>query len=176
MSLTFLANITTYQLPDDKEEAHKIFLDQLNNRGEVFLIAYGFTEPGMIDELLAAHAAGIPVHIYLDHTQSAGRTERVQVKRLVEAGMDVTIGTSTEGSAYICHTKGFVVLEDPANPFCWTGSVNFSESGWHQENYVTTFSSLEWAQSFIANFEKMKAFAWAHEAKFQLLAAEQEPK
>lgn len=170
MPLTFDTTLTTYQLPDDKEELHKVFLYELLNRGETYLVSYGFTEKVMIDELLAAHAAGILVHLYLDHTQSAGRTERVQVQRLVDAGMDVTIGTSIEGSAYICHTKGFVVLENPEAPFCWTGSLNFSDSGWHQENYVTTFSNKGWAGSFIDNFHRMKEFAWSHERKFQLLA------
>lgn len=170
MSFTFNATIKSYLLPGDGDEAQRDFLSLLKAEGETYLVAYGFTLDAMIGELLEAHASGIPVHIYLDHTQSAGTAEKPQVARLVQAGMDVTIGTSPAGSAYICHTKGMVVLDQPASPYCWEGSCNFSASGWKQVNSVNTFRSPEWASHFIAQFNTLKAFAWSHEKKFQLLA------
>ncbi len=173
MSFTFDATIKSYLLPGDGDEAQKDFLAQLNGQGETFLVAYGFTLDAMIGELLAAHAAGIPVHIYLDHTQSAGTAEKPQVQRLVEAGMDVTIGTSPAGSAFICHTKGMVVLDQPDTPYCWSGSVNFSASGWKQVNSVEVFRSKVWADHFLQQFSLLKSFAWTHEQKYQLMAGPQ---
>jgi hypothetical protein len=126
MSFTFNATIKSFFLPGDGDEAKRDFLGQLKGRGETYLVAYAFTLDAMIGELLEAHAAGIPIHIYLDQSQSEGTAEKPQVARLVQAGMDVTIGTSPAGSAYICHTKGMVVLDKPARPYCWSGSVNFS--------------------------------------------------
>jgi hypothetical protein len=173
MSFTFQATIKSFFLPGDGDEAKQDFLGQLKGRGETYLVAYAFTLDAMIGELLEAHAAGIPIHIYLDQSQSEGTAEKLQVARLVQAGMDVTIGTSPAGAAYICHTKGMVVLDKPARPYCWSGSVNFSAAGWKQVNTVETFRSRIWADHFLQQFNTLKAFAWTHERKFQLLAEPQ---
>jgi hypothetical protein len=126
----------------------------------------------MIEEILAAHASGVPIHIYLDHTQSTGPSEKGQVAKLIAAGIDVTIGTSPAGSAFICHTKGLTVLDgSPDGPFCWEGSVNFSKSGFQQVNTVQVFRSKEWSEHFTGQFALLKSFAWSHEVAFQLYPA-----
>ncbi len=105
--------ITCYLLPGDGVQAEAEFLHHLADSGEMYITAYGFTLQPMIDQFLANHEAGDPLHIYLDHSQASGTAEKPQVQRLVDAGIEVTIGTSPEGSRFICHTKGIVCLDTP---------------------------------------------------------------
>ena len=156
-----------YLLPEDGKVAEKEFLLHLHNPGETWIIAFGFTLAPMVDELISAHNEGVRLHLYLDHSQSSGRAEKAQVQRLVDANVEVTIGTSPEGSRYICHTKGVVVDDKP--PWCWEGSVNFSESGWHQVNTAMVFSSGEWRDRFVEQFKGLRQFAWTRERNIQVM-------
>jgi phosphatidylserine/phosphatidylglycerophosphate/cardiolipin synthase-like enzyme len=171
MSFQIETPVTCYLLPEDGEAAEAQFLKNLKDPGETWIIAYSFTLVPMIDELLDAHSQGVPLHLYLDHSQSSGRAAKPVIEKLVDAGIEVTIGTSPEGSRYICHTKGMVSDEDPQGGelFCWEGSVNFSASGWHQVNTAMTFSSPKWRDEFVAQFEALREFAWTHEAEMQLM-------
>ena len=161
--------IECYLLPGDGAKAESDFLHHLADDGEMYITAYAFTLVPMIDQLLANFQRGDPLHIYLDHSQASGRMEKPQVLRLVNAGVEVTIGTSPAGSQYICHTKGIVCLDRP--PWCWEGSVNFSESGWHQVNTAMVFHSSGWAQAFVEQFRGLRQFAWTNERRFQLMPA-----
>ncbi|MBF6329943.1 phospholipase D-like domain-containing protein [Nocardia transvalensis] len=168
MSFVIDGSFTCYLMPGDHDEARARFLDLVAGPGETWIIAYGFTLPGAIDELVAAHRHGVALHLYLDHTQSTGATERPLVQRLVDAGVEVTIGTSTSGSRYICHTKGFVT-DTPSGPQCWEGSVNFSTSGWLQVNTAMQFGSQTWRDHFVAQFNTLVNYAWTEERKLQLM-------
>ena len=114
----------------DGAQAKADFLNHLLDPGETWIIAYAFTLTDMINDLIAAHNAGLPLHLYLDHSQAIEAVEKPLVQQLVSAGVEVTIGTSPAGSQYICHTKGMV--SDPAanggSLWCWEGSTNFSLS------------------------------------------------
>ena len=167
MPFQITTTITCFLLPGDGAQAEAEFLHHLADPSEMYIIAYGFTLQPMIDQFLANHAAGDPLHIYLDHSQASGMAEKPQVQRLVDAGIEVTIGTSPEGSQFICHTKGIVCL-DPA-PWCWEGSVNFSVRGWHQLNTAMSFSSKDWAKNFVDQFKQIRQFAWDYERVFQLM-------
>ncbi|TLZ58342.1 MAG: hypothetical protein E6K17_01140 [Methanobacteriota archaeon] len=167
MPFKITTEIQCYLLPGDGTAAKAQFLQHLGDSGEMYITAYGFTLQPMIDQFIANHATGDLLHIYLDHSQSAGAAEKPQVQRLVDAGIEVTIGTSPEGSQYICHTKGIVCLDRP--PWCWEGSVNFSESGWHQVNTAMVFSSDDWARNFVDQFKQLRQFAWDYERPFQLM-------
>ncbi len=156
---------TAYLLPEDGEIAQREFLKHLSDPGETYIIAFGFTLVPMIDEIIAAHKNGVPIHIYLDHSQSAGTMEAPQVQRLIDAGVEVTIGTSPAGSMYICHTKGIASNDNPV--WCWEGSVNFSASGWKQVNTAMVFSSQDWYDNFVAQFKAIRQFAWDRERQFQ---------
>ncbi len=162
--------VTCYLLPGDGPAAEAEFLHHLADPGEMYITAYGFTLPQMIDQLLANHEAGDLLHIYLDSSQAAGKAEKPQVQRLVDAGIEVTIGTSPEGSQYICHTKGIVCLDTP--PWCWEGSVNFSLGGWHQVNTAMVFHSGDWAKNFVDQFKGLRQFAWTKERKLQVMKAQ----
>ncbi|HXZ02968.1 MAG TPA: phospholipase D-like domain-containing protein [Stellaceae bacterium] len=166
--------VTCYLLPEDGESAEQEFLANLKDPGETWIIAYSFTLVPMIDDLIEAHENHVPLHLYLDHSQSAGKAAKPVIQKLVDAGIEVTIGTSPEGSRYICHTKGMVSDKTPdgkGNLFCWEGSVNFSQSAWHQVNTAMTFSSPKWRDEFVAQFEALRQFAWTHEADMQLMSA-----
>ncbi|HZW54968.1 MAG TPA: hypothetical protein VFF30_01625 [Nitrososphaerales archaeon] len=66
------ATITCYLLAGDGPVAKQEFLKHISDPGETFIIAYGFTLVPMINDLIAAHQKGVPLHIFLDHTQSEG--------------------------------------------------------------------------------------------------------
>ena len=158
------AKIQCYLLPTDAVAAEKDFLDHLRGKGETWIIAYGFTLVPMIDELIGVHKRGKKLHLYLDHTQASGKAETVDVDRLVHAGVEVTIGTSPV-RGLICHTKGVVV--DGVHPWCWEGSVNFSNNGFSQVNTAMAFESKLWRDRFVQQFEELRAFAWAKERRYQ---------
>src|SRR5207237_10852950 len=121
----------------------------------------------LTSQLRAHHAAADPPDAARQHARGSGMAENRQVQRLVDAGIEVTLGTSPEGSQFICHTKGIVCL-DPA-PWCWEGSVNFSVRGWHQLNTAMSFSSKDWAKNFVDQFRQIRQFAWDYERAFQLM-------
>jgi len=173
MSFVINTQVTCYLLPGDGAAAKQDFLNHLLDPGETWIIAYAFTLPNMFPDLLNAHAKGIPLHIYLDHSQSVGQTEHPLVQKLVSAGIEVTIGTSPAGSQFICHTKG--IVSDPAagggTLWCWEGSTNFSLSAWQQVNTALVFASPQWRDEFVAQFEALRNFAWTNERNMQLMSA-----
>lgn len=167
MPFQITSTIECFLLPGDGPAAETALLKHLEDNGEMYITAYAFTLVPMIDQLLANFKRGDPLHLYLDYSQESGVAEKPEVQRLVDAGMEVTIGTSPEGSKYICHTKGIVCLDK--SPWCWEGSVNFSESAWHQVNTAMMFSSSAWAQAFVDQFKGLRQFAWTSERSFQLM-------
>jgi hypothetical protein len=122
----------------------------------------------MIDEILKNNSSGAPYHIYLDLSQSTGSAEKPQIARLVEAGIEVTVGTSPAGTSYITHTKGVTCADLPV-PWCWEGSVNFSASGWLQVNTAMFFHSQEWHAAFVAQFDSLRDYAWTNLRGSQLM-------
>jgi hypothetical protein len=157
-----------FLLPDDGAAAKALFLEHLKDPYEMWIIAYSFTLAPMIDEIIANNTPTEPIHIYLDASQSSGTAEAPQVKKLIAGGVEVTIGTSTAGSQYICHTKGIVCDDRPA-PWCWEGSVNFSLSGWSQVNTALFFHSQPYRDAFVNQFNHLRYFAWTQERDKQLM-------
>lgn len=172
--ITITITETDYFLPEDGDVARQKFLDLLANPGEVWMSAYSFTLQPMFDELLKADARGVKIHLLLDHSQEAGRAEASTVKALAEnlKHGDVTIttaGINSHAPAQIWHWKGFVVKRAASSQYdCWEGSTNFSLSAWFQGNSARTFSSGEWAQKFIQQFEAHKQWALANEPQYQI--------
>jgi phosphatidylserine/phosphatidylglycerophosphate/cardiolipin synthase-like enzyme len=164
--------VTCYLLPQDGGQAKADFLAHLMNPGETWITAYAFTLPDMIHDLLDAHQKGIPLHIYLDHTQETGKAEQPLVQQLVDAGVEVTMGTSPAGSKFICRTKGIIsdAVKGGAAVWCWEGSTNFSLSAWQQVNTAMVFSSQDWRNEFVAQWEALRDFARAKERNMQLMS------
>jgi PLD-like domain len=163
MPFKISTTVTCYLLPQDGTAAKSVFLKNLLDPGETWIIAYSFTLPDMIHELLGAHQKGLPLHIYLDRSQEVGKLEMPLIQQLVDAGIEVTVGTSPAGTRFICHTKG--IVSDPGKNggelWCWEGSTNFSESAWNQVNTAMVFASQDWRDQFVAQFEALRNFAWA---------------
>ncbi|SRR5579883_1283926 len=162
-----------YFLPEDGNQAEQTFLDLLNNPGETWICAFGFTLQPMFDAIKKADAAGVKIHILLDHSQSTGRAESPKVKDLVASlkNGDVTITTAGANSgapSQIWHWKGLVVSEPQGAPNCWEGSTNFSASAWNQGNSARLFKNQEWAQVFVNQFNVHRAWARENEPQYQL--------
>ncbi|MGP6190153.1 MAG: phospholipase D-like domain-containing protein [Vulcanimicrobiaceae bacterium] len=164
---TIQTQIDCYLLPEDGAAARAVFLQHLKDPYEMWIIAYSFTLVPMIDEIIANNQVGDPYHIYVDLSQSSGKAEKPQLQRLVDAGVEVTIGTSPAGTAYITHTKGICCNDSP--PWCWEGSVNFSASGWLQVNTAMFFHSTQWRDEFVQQFNTLRDYAWTNLRQYQLL-------
>lgn len=168
-------NETDFFLPEDGQQAEQQFLDLLHNPGETWICAFGFTLQAMFDEIKKADAAGVKVHILLDHTQEVGHAEAPKVKDLVAClkNGDVTVTTAGLNSgkkSNIWHWKGLVVasLNPKSPPCCWEGSTNFSDNAWTQGNSARVFCSAEWAQTFIKQFEAHRQWALENEPQYQI--------
>ena len=118
---------------------------------------YGFTYGPLVDALIARHAAGVRVNVVADHTQAEGRAERPALQRLVDAGIDVLVGTSSRGA--IDHSKYLVIdgeLGAAAPESCvGFGSFNFSESARAQDNTFSVRSDAGLVAAFLANWQRV---------------------
>ena len=165
---------TDYFMPEDGAAAQQKFLALLANPGEIWMSAYGFTLQPMFDELIKADGRGVKIHLLLDHSQETGRAEAPKVKNLVASLKhgDVTIttaGVNSKAPSQIWHWKGFAVKRAGSGQYdCWEGSTNFSQSAWLQGNSARTFSSADWAQKFIQQFELHHQWARANEPQYQV--------
>ena len=164
-------NETDYFLPDDGPQAEQVFLSLIQHPAETWICAYGFTLQPLFDAIKAADAAGVKIHLLLDHSQSTGRAEAPKVKDLASSlkNGDVTIttaGLNSGAPSQIWHWKGLVVATEV--PTCWEGSTNFSASAWNQGNSARLFKSNEWARVFVAQFNAHRAWALANEPQYQL--------
>jgi hypothetical protein len=54
------ATIACYLLPGDGVIARQELLNHINDPGEIYIIAYGFTLVPLVDELIAVHQKGSP--------------------------------------------------------------------------------------------------------------------
>jgi phosphatidylserine/phosphatidylglycerophosphate/cardiolipin synthase-like enzyme len=168
VSFTIAQSVLCDLLPDDGQEAEGRFLNLLTNPQETWIIAYAFTLPAMIRDVETAFKAGVPLHIYLDHSQEQGSTERPLVEAMAKLGVEVTVGTSTAGQRFICHDKALVTRD----AHCFVGSCNFSSSGWEQVNAIFEFDSKLYAQNLVWQFNKLVEYAWSNERSFQLMSAQ----
>jgi hypothetical protein len=170
MPFEITTTVECYLLPDDGAAAQALFLQHLRDPYEMWIIAYSFTLEPMIDEIIANNTPAAPIHIYLDYSESTGPAEAPGVRKLIAAGVEVTIGTSTAGPQYICHTKG-IVCDDEPQPWCWEGSTNFSLSAWKQVNTALFFHSPAYRDAFVNQFLHLRYFAWTQERDKQLMTS-----
>lgn len=131
---------------------------------------YGFTYRPLMDALIAAHARGVHVNIVADHTQAEGLAEKPQLQRLVDAGIDVLIATSSRGA--IDHSKYLLVDADlgttaPESCVGW-GSFNFSESARAQDNTFTVRNDASLVAAFLANWQRVHDDAVGKHPEWQL--------
>lgn len=131
---------------------------------------YGFTYGPLMDELIAAHQRGIHVRVVADHTQAEGTAEKPQLQRLVNAGIEILVGTSSRGA--IDHSKYLIVDGDlgPQAPESCVGfgSFNFSESARAQDNTFSVRSDAGLVAAFLANWQRVHDDAAGKHPEWQL--------
>jgi phosphatidylserine/phosphatidylglycerophosphate/cardiolipin synthase-like enzyme len=131
---------------------------------------YGFTYAPLMDALIAAHQHGVAVNIVADHTQAAGPAERVQLQRLVDAGIDVLVGTSSRGA--IDHSKYIIIDAElgPSDPLACVGfgSFNFSESARAQDNTFSVRNDGGLVAAFLANWQRVHDDAFDKHPEWQV--------
>lgn len=130
----------------------------------IFLVIYGLTLAPLIDTIIQKHEGGVEVGMILDHTQAQGKAEAVQVKRLLDAGVPLLIGTSPS-HGQILHSK-FVVIDGVDVE---TGSWNFSASASEQSNTMMLIEGHPDAGAiFLRHYDRLRAVILAHEHQLQL--------
>src|SRR5581483_1748944 len=113
-------------------------------------IIYGFHLPKLTDILLAKKQAGISVKCIFDLTQSRGKAELVEIKRILDAQILSLIGKSPV-AGQIIHEK-MIILDEVKTI---SGSWNFSLSAQKQVNHMDFIYSKEMAQTGIEIFNEL---------------------
>ena len=145
----FAFGFTRLESPEDDIQTK--LLDELGKaQTKIRMIIYGFTLQPLVDLLITKHKAGIDLKCILDLTQSKGVTERVQVQKLIDAGIDFIEGTSPV-AGQIIHEKA-IAIDDRQ---LITGSYNFSASAAKQVNHMDFIFSRELATDFSDVFDAL---------------------
>ena len=156
---------TDYFLPEDGDISHDKFMELMSMPTETWVSGYGFNMKSVFELMKANDSKGVPYHLLLDYVQSQGTTAKPLLKDFNETKTvsDITLTTAGIGSkrtSQIWHWKGIVkAANDGGEPWCWEGSVNFSDSGWTQGNSCRVFRSQVWADVFRDQHAKHKAWA-----------------
>ena len=129
---------------------------------EVLIDVYGFTFAPLMDALIAKHQAGVLVRCVCDHSQAEGAAEKVQLQRLVDAGIEVLIGVSIHGA--IDHSK-YLVVDRATVGF---GSFNFSASAEQQDNTFAVRNDADLVAWFVANWQRVHDDAAGKHPEWQL--------
>ena len=162
-----LTNTKAWQFPEDAVPGEAAFLAHWDKPVETYVRAYAFTMKHLTEALIEA-AKTAPQHVYADHTESTSEAQLACLHPLLESpGIDVTIGTSPAGQAFIAHTKAYAAV----NGDFWEGSVNFSYSGWKQVNTAFQGNCSEWTDMIIQSFHRDVNYAWTNEKSIQIASA-----
>jgi hypothetical protein len=160
--------VACYLLPRDEDEARTAFLDVIRAAGETWIVAHAFAAGGMAQAVSEAAARGGPFHVYLDHSQPMSSAELPDVAAMLAAGVEVTIGAATRGGLSIVHTKG-LAADLPEEPVCLQGSVDLSPAQDRHMNAALRFSSSEWRDHFVDQFEVLCRLAWEEDRHLQAM-------
>jgi phosphatidylserine/phosphatidylglycerophosphate/cardiolipin synthase-like enzyme len=140
---------TTFAPYDVPDPAHHILDLVASAADRIQIDIYGFTWQPLMDALIQKHKAGIAIDIVADHTQAEGPAEKVQLQRLVDAGIEVLVGTSSRGA--IDHSK-YIIVDARVVGF---GSFNFSQSALAQDNTFTETNDANMVSVFVANWQRV---------------------
>lgn len=128
----------------------------------IHVIIFGFHLPVLTDTLVAKQKAGVEVSVILDHTQANGKAEQSEVQRLVDGGVPLAIGTSSQ-HAQIIHDK-VCVVDGHLVEF---GSWNYSLSASWQDNTMVITDSRELAYFFLQRHNDILSFIRTHDRMMQ---------
>lgn len=151
---------TLFAPEDDTTGAFLAFVAQAQR--SIHILIYGYHLPGLTDDLIAKHQAGLEVRLLLDHSQAEGRAESGEVQRLVAASLDVVVGTSPV-QHQILHSK-FTVID---RAWVEDGSWNYSLSAPKQANTMNFIRDPGRAAEFLAHWETLRAWILADEPQLQ---------
>lgn len=168
-----IANENNYFLPEDGPIAKQDFLSIFDGAIEIYLADYGFNMPEAKDKLIALDKVGCRNHLLLDMIQCSGSHQRAMVQEMINefTNGEVTITTAGAPSptlGAIWHWKTVVAIYADKQPMIFSGSVNFTTSGWVQGNSARMFSSKEWVDAFVAIFKSHRQWALDHRPQYQL--------
>ena len=121
---------------------------------------YGFAWENLVSALIERHNAGVKVRIVFDRTQAGGLGERDKVAEIAAAGIEHYIGTSPRHQ--IRHTKD-IIVDGIAGEM---GSLNYSNSGFLQNNTIEVFYDAGLASYIIADLEENIAWLLANEPQW----------
>lgn len=125
------------------------------------IAAYALTEDEMVDLLCRKREEGLTVNVLLDRSQSTGKAAKPVIEKLIEAGINVVIGTSREHS--LLHDKSVVI----DGVVTITGSYNFSESAAKQGNTCLIIRSQDIAERYIQHINLARAWCLEHQPEYQ---------
>jgi phosphatidylserine/phosphatidylglycerophosphate/cardiolipin synthase-like enzyme len=155
--MPFSFGIKSFFSPQDDIQA-EIIKEVQKAKQTVLVAIYGFHLPPLTNVLIDKHREGVEVHCILDLSQSKGEAERPQVEKLIDAGIDVVIGTSPKAHQ-IMHEKAMCI--DGVHVI--TGSYNFSTSAAEQVNHMDFIYSKDRAEWFTNFFNDLRAWILKNE-------------
>jgi HKD family nuclease len=151
-AMPFSFGIRSYFSPQDDIQT-EIIKEAMTARESILVAIYAFHLPPLTDLLIEKHKAGVKVKCILDRTQSKGKAEMVEVKKLLAANVDVVIGTSPKAHQ-IMHEKSMCIDRN-----CLiTGSYNFSLSAADQVNHMDFIYSHDRVVWFTDFFDMLRAW------------------
>lgn len=141
----------TYFSPQD--DTLKAFLAFIGTAKKKIRVAdYSFNLEPLVELLITKQKAGVDVQLVLDKSQSAGVTEKPEVKQLKAAKVPFVVGTSDKHK--IMHNK-FTIIDDE---WVQSGSWNYTNAASDEDNFFDIEHSPSRAQAFTADWQKM--FEW----------------
>ena len=160
-----VGSTTFYFAPADPVQA-EILAFAAAEQTELCVGAYALTLAPLVADLLANHARGLTQQVLCDLSQEQGHYEHPAVVQLINAGVDVVIGTAPSGN--ILHSKYLLGKSQQA---VFSGSYNFSASAAIQDNCSQLFADqLVW-QAYRSHFDVARAWVVANEPQDQIKGA-----
>lgn len=141
----------TYFSPQD--DTLQAFLDFISTAKHTIRIAdYSFNLIPLVNLLIEKHENHVDVQLVLDKSQSTGTTEKPAIAKLKKAHIPFVVGTSDKHQ--IMHNK-FTILDDA---WVQSGSWNYTAAASDEDNFFDIEHSVERAQAFTNDWQKM--FNW----------------
>lgn len=146
----------TYFSPDDDTTgAYLAFLGTATKK--VRLADYSFNMDAIVELLIELKNKGVDVQLVLDRSQASGSTEKPEVAKLREAGVNFVVGTSDKHK--IMHNK-FTVIDDE---WVQSGSWNYTTAASDENNFFDVEHSPTRAAQFSAYWQEMYDWISANE-------------
>jgi phosphatidylserine/phosphatidylglycerophosphate/cardiolipin synthase-like enzyme len=149
--LDLLFSLITLITPYDAELADaKVIYCIANAHKSIRICAYGLNNGAVAGALINQKRAGLDIKIVMDKTQASGKNQKIQVKRMKDAGIEIMIGHSPVHNNLI-HGK-FMIIDDQ---FVEDGSYNYTTNASEQVNTLNFSDDPERAKQFSEAWQKI---------------------